>query len=524
MTIHKQYPPRNYETFADGAEALNQSPTSYRQGGDADKSRSAAVEARRLASQGSWADNFTGGTPATNRTPLASTVDGDEERDVEYPGIPQDGDPSDPPPVYTPSASTQTASQSPLAPASPVAARSVPAPVPGPVSTPNTQSPTRTRPAQSPFRPNDEEEGRSTLPEAVRQSQQGSPNRHYHDHDEEAEADSDSDTLPVFLQQQQQQQQPRRKWCRGPRKARSCGNRRHGFGHGNHDKHRARRFKKTCFFLLALLACLWLLIPGLCKSFKNDGRYDLPNFGEQPSQTPWPPEKREHREHETFRSITGTYQLYDLLDLSTTSGSITVTIEVQPGDKPAVLRLASQAGSVNVKMTSGGGLFRKRFVSEVAKSRVLQTEISSSAGSVSGNIVHGNGGSASISTNAGSINLDVYTVGVSELDAHSRLSTVTNQGSQHVKVYSDISNTEPIRALEASHTVRGSGSMTIEYPTEWEGMVHMTSYGSGSMAASGRGLVVRKESSHELYGYKGSKEGTKVEIAELGSGSVRFTC
>ncbi|KIW73206.1 hypothetical protein, variant [Phialophora macrospora] len=506
MTVHKQYPARNYETFADSEDSSNQSPTAYRRGGDADKSRSAAVEARRLASQGSWADNFTGGTPATNRTPLASTVDGDEERDVEYPDIAQDDDPSDPPPVYTPSASTQTASQSPVAPASPVAARSVPTTVPGPVSAPSTQSLSNTRSTQSPYQPDDEEVGPSTLPETVLQPREEHANYHGHDHDEEA--DSDSDTLPVFLQQRQHQRQ-KRKWCRGPPKNRSCGSRRRSFGRRRDGKHRARRFKKIIFFLLALLACLWLLIPGLCKSLKN---------------TPWPEEKREHREHETFRSITGTYQLYDLLDLSTTSGSISVTIEVQPGDKPAVLRLASTAGSINVRMTSGGGLFKKRVVSEAARARVLQTEISASAGSVSGNIVHGNGGSALISTNAGSISLDVYAVGVSEMDALSSLSTVSNHGSQHVRVYSDIANTEPIRALQASHKVRGSGSITIEYPTEWEGMVHMTSFGSGSISANGRGLIVRKESSHELYGYKGPKEGTKVEISELGSGSARFSC
>lgn len=261
----------------------------------------------------------------------------------------------------------------------------------------------------------------------------------------------------------------------------------------------------------------------------QDGRYQLPNFGPEPTkpsepQTPWPPDKREHREHETFRSISGTYKLYDLLDLSTTSGSITVTIEVQPGDKPAVLRLASTAGSVHVRMTSGGGLFKKRVVSDVARKRVLQTEISSSAGSVSGDIVHGNGGSSTISTNAGSISLDVYAVGVSDLDPASTLSTVSNQGSQHVKVFSDVASTEAVRAIDGSHTVRGSGSMHIQYPPAWEGMVHVTAYGSGSIRASGNGLVVRKESSHELYGYKGSKEGRKVQISELGSGSVEFTC
>ncbi len=252
MTVRKQYPGRNYETFADNEDEIASSPTSYHQGGDADKSRSAAAEARRLASNGSWADNF--GTPATDGTPAASAVDANESLRVV---IPQEDDPSDPPPVYTPSVSTQVASQSPAAPASPVAARSVPAPIPGPVSAPNTDSPSNPRLSQCSLRQSDEEEGPSTLPEAVQHQheQQQRP------HDE----DADSDTLPVFLQRQRGQKSM---WCRKSRKDRSCGGHSHRFGHNNHDK-RARRFKKICFFTLALLACLWLLIPGLCKSLKN---------------------------------------------------------------------------------------------------------------------------------------------------------------------------------------------------------------------------------------------------------------
>ncbi|KAH0844149.1 hypothetical protein FOPE_08744 [Fonsecaea pedrosoi] len=388
MTIRKKNPSRNYETFQDDPDdSIRQSPTSYHQGGDADKSRSAAAEAQRLGSQGSWADNFTGGTPATNRTPEASTVDGDEVRDTRYSHLSSDEDPSDPPPIYTPSASTQVGSQSPAAPASPVAARSNPSSVPEP-----------------------------------------------------------------------------------------------------------------------------------------DGRYQLPSFGSQPSQTPWPPPKREHRERETFRSITGTYQLYDLLDLSTTAGSITVTVEVQPGDKPAVLRLSTTAGSVNVKMTSGGGFFKKPYVSDVAKSRTLVTEISSTAGSVNGNLVHGNGGSTSVSTNAGSISVTIFTVGVSEMDPQSNITTTSNHGSQHIKIVPDLGSTEAIRAIEASHTVRGSGSAVVSYPPQWEGMVHLAAHGHGSIGASGPGLEVRRESSRELYGYRGATQGRKVEVAVIGNGSARFSC
>ncbi|KAK5248835.1 hypothetical protein LTR40_011699, partial [Exophiala xenobiotica] len=119
MTVRKQYPPRNYETFPE--EGASESQTSS----GSDKSRTAAAEAQRLGSLGSWADNFAGQTPATNRTPTASTVDGDEVRNVQYPQLSQEPDPSDPPPVYTPS--DTTASRPPTEPASPVAQRSVPA-------------------------------------------------------------------------------------------------------------------------------------------------------------------------------------------------------------------------------------------------------------------------------------------------------------------------------------------------------------------------------------------------------------
>ncbi|KIW50055.1 hypothetical protein, variant [Exophiala xenobiotica] len=379
MTVRKQYPPRNYETFPEEGASESQRSSS------SDKSRTAAAEAQRLGSLGSWADNFAGETPATNRTPTASTVDGDEVRNVQYPQLSQELDPSDPPPVYTPSDTTQ--SRPPTEPASPVVQRSVPV-------------------------------------------------------------------------------QP-----------------------------------------------------------ETDDRKQFPNFGPQPSASPWPPfPKREHREHETFRSISGTYQLYDLLDLSTTSGSISVNIEVQSGEKPAVLRLSSTAGSVHVKMTSGGGLFRKATVPEIASKRTLITEISAHAGSVAGDLVHGNGGSTTVTTHAGSVSLTLYTSGVSDEDPVSNISTSTWQGSQNIKVLAPFTPTEAVRAILGSHVVRGSGSMNIQYPQEWEGMVHIKAMGMGSIGASGQGLNVQKESSRELYGYRGMKEGRRIEVLEGGSGSVQFRC
>lgn len=156
--------------------------------------------------------------------------------------------------------------------------------------------------------------------------------------------------------------------------------------------------------------------------------------------------------------------------------------------------------------------------------RVLETDISTKSGSVSGDLVHGNGGSTRISSHSASISLDIFTVGVSEQDPGSIISTTTNSGSQNLRILAPLGSAEPVRAIGASHTILGSGSMSIRYPIEWEGTVHLLAQGSGSVSAGGQGLRVRKESSRELYGYKGNKEGRQIEILEQGSGSVRFQC
>ncbi|KAL2425968.1 hypothetical protein ABEF95_008104 [Exophiala dermatitidis] len=402
MTKHKQYPPRDYETFTDETptepDRLVADPLTSisQQQSDSDKSRSAAFEAQRLASQGSWADTFVGGsgTPATNPTPAASTVDdGEEARKAQYSSLhshilQEPNDTLDPPPIYTPSDTTVS---------SPLMARSEPPPLP----------------------------------------------------------------MPAYAYEPEQK-------------------------------------------------------PQGGTAFPSDS---------SPTNSSWPPEKREHREHETSRSIRGTYQLYDLLDLSTTSGSILVTIEVQPGDRPAVLRLASKSGSVRVRMVTGGGLFRKpTVVPKAAQERILQTDISTHSGSVIGNVIVGNGGSLRIDTHSASVSVDVFTFGVSEHHAPSNISTSTQSGSQNIQVIAPSGSTEAVRAIDASHTVLGSGSMNIHYPSEWEGTVHIPQQGSGYISASGDGLLVRKESGRELFGYKGQKEGRKVEIFEQGSGSVRFRC
>src|SRR5689334_1197668 len=101
MTKRKALPPHNYDTFPE--DAPQDEPPQHRS--DSDKSRSAAEEARRLGSQGSWADSFATASPAAVRTPAASSAgDFDDDRqDVRYPLPPHTQYHSEPPPVYTPS-------------------------------------------------------------------------------------------------------------------------------------------------------------------------------------------------------------------------------------------------------------------------------------------------------------------------------------------------------------------------------------------------------------------------------------
>ncbi|KEF57971.1 uncharacterized protein A1O9_05894 [Exophiala aquamarina CBS 119918] len=164
--------------------------------------------------------------------------------------------------------------------------------------------------------------------------------------------------------------------------------------------------------------------------------------------------------------------------------------------------------------------------------RVFQTEISTRSGSVSGAVVHGNGGSTSISTSSGSISISIHPVGVSGTDPLSTLKTTAGSGSQNIRILSPSSvpgyrtTTSAIRALRASHTTTGSGSISAIYPEEWTGQLHVALRGSGSIQARGSGLQVQQQGRHELFGWKGddAEHGASIDITEMGSGSVHFQC
>ncbi|KPI36863.1 uncharacterized protein AB675_11842 [Cyphellophora attinorum] len=474
---------RSYDTFEESSSsAVQNNPSSSQK---PDKSKLAGEEAQNLAtSQSFWRDE----DETLPRQPTSSRPGRmGHPAELEARGPYQD-DPNDPPPIYTPSDSVAT----PLTPSSPVAARAQPHPQSQPqVGDPSSPtSPTHpTTPYEDSPRPSTEENesyARSTLLELAQQRS----NRH-----------------------------PRRRGCGGPLNALS-----------EHRKDRERRrFRKICWFTLALSLCLWFMIPGMLSGkahthtpgwwhqHNDSSRNPIPSSS---PNNPLPGLNREYHQHETSQSITGSFPLYDVLDLSTTSGSIIIDVEPHPGPNPAVMKLSTRSGSIRVRMGSG---IVPWLPSSDATNRTFQSTLETTSGSVSGSLLAGNGGTTAIETQSGSLSLTIHALDSGgPKGSTSKLSTTTQSGSQNIKVSS--SSTEDLKNWEAEHVVRGSGSMGLSYPRRWVGRLEMRSMGSGSLSARGSGLVLERGGSKEVSGWRGDREGRVVAVEAQGSGSVRFLC
>jgi hypothetical protein len=221
MTLRKSCPTRRYETFpSSNSSEVGQGSSNTSTTNTSNKSGlSVGQEAQRLATQGSWADNVFDSSSNDNFTPSSSTMGQDELVDTRQPMV---DDPSDPPPIYRPTDTTVN-----TIPNSPVAVRS----------------------------------------ELVGHSHHSrhsslSPS-HVDDQAEESEAVAGACTpSSPLLEQGQRERIPfhdeARRFSRGDCKKGA----------------RSSRCKGATWFTLALLACLWLMIPSL---MANDGVPLAPN-------------------------------------------------------------------------------------------------------------------------------------------------------------------------------------------------------------------------------------------------------
>jgi len=227
----------------------------------------------------------------------------------------------------------------------------------------------------------------------------------------------------------------------------------------------------------------------------------------------------DHQHHETFQNINGAYKLYDRLELTTTTGTINIEIDPQPGDKPAQLLLSTDTGSIRVRLSSAYLHRRHR------AARAIDTNIRSLTGTVNAEILLGHGGNASVDTSTGAQVLSVLTSGIGRHDEVSELKTYSKTGSQRLTLTSLHPESELLTNLRAEHHSFVTAQLDIVYPRVWLGKVHATASLPGHLAVSGSDLEYVKQGTSEITAYRGPvKNRQTVDVVSHGTGNANFQC
>lgn len=184
----------------------------------------------------------------------------------------------------------------------------------------------------------------------------------------------------------------------------------------------------------------------------------------------------------TSGSVSGSYPLYDVLDISTISGSIDIDVEPKDAEKdsvqPAILRLSSKSGSIRALTST---------VSVPA--RDYQTTLRSLNGGIDATLLHGS--YTSLRSVNGRINADLYPYGHN--NSRTDISTHCKSGSTDITVHSSLSHpADPIKNLYSEHHGL-SGGVSLWYPAQWQGTIK-GSTSSGSIDLEWEGIkVIRDE-------------------------------
>ncbi|KAK6375404.1 hypothetical protein LTR64_003527 [Lithohypha guttulata] len=281
-------------------------------------------------------------------------------------------------------------------------------------------------------------------------------------------------------------------------------------------KDRARRWVRLlCLvflfsFVAMLLACL---LYGYSRHQNNWSK--LPA---RPSMSAVPIGPSYER-HETTDSITGKYELHDRLELSTTTGTIDIEIDLQQGREPAFLSLTSLTGAISLRVAPS-------FVHRQAiPSRAIYTELRTLTGTVTAEILLGDGACASVSTVTGLQDITILAYDMGPNDPISNLTTDSRTGEQKVRLTSLGSSYETITNIRAHHRVAGTAAMNIVYPSNWYGEVYALTSPLGNIEMQGGELRYLQNNNGEKLAYRGrERSGQMVEIISIGTGSVKFIC
>jgi len=147
------------------------------------------------------------------------------------------------------------------------------------------------------------------------------------------------------------------------------------------------------------------------------------------------------------------------------------------------------------------------------------TTVSTQSGSISGTFPLG--ARTAIDSRSGSLSGVELVVMPTNVSASRRLSTISQDGSQSVRITEDYFLAGKRKSwwegMLAKHESR-SGSISVEYPDSWEGTIDVETE-SGSISVTGRGVVIIREGRGRVVAQKGEEGGGRV-IARAGSGKV----
>lgn len=221
-------------------------------------------------------------------------------------------------------------------------------------------------------------------------------------------------------------------------------------------------------------------------------------------------------------AIHGTYPLYDLLELSTLTGAIHVTIEPKSGNKTAVVRIKSKTGGIDVRFAKSAftkgesGTKNEKGILE----RVYNTQMESLTGQIHADVLHGGaGGETVLTSKTGMLDLRITPTG----DHTSRIETTTMTGLNKVTVEAPLQGSA-LKNLTAVHRTRSTGMLDVLYPRQWEGRVHAWCGGTGSVDVKGDGLNFQGGGS-DVYAWRGddaARNGKIIEVVSEGTGLVKF--
>lgn len=244
--------------------------------------------------------------------------------------------------------------------------------------------------------------------------------------------------------------------------------------------------------------------------------------------------------HHTTDSIHGTYTFFDTLSLSTTTGSIDVTINQEPIPSPSSSPLTQDQPS-RVIISSDTGDIRVSFQESqqhVAIPRVYTVDIRTGTGNIEGTIPFTD--NIALQTTSGCIRAVLVPVISGVVPWAPSILTVSGTGSQFVCV------AEPVMLSglglrpglgervypgqkgtmgQASH-VSSEGSLNIRYPTAWAGWVELRGcsncmVGEGVVrVCSGDGCVRGVKQQHGQGTWRGSND---MGISLRTRGSAMFT-